>query len=285
MHIKSVILASLGFLYGAQASAEIVNMSTRGYVGAGDQKMISGFVIDGSASQKVIVAAYGGSTLSNFNIANVLLDPKVTLFSSAGDVIATNDDWANDTAIAATKYAPNNDKEAALIVTLAPGSYTLHVEGTNGTEGIALATVQNLETIATGNPADPADPASPALNVTFTGRFVDTVKSNGTACEYDVTVSTKTVSTEQVEFSLKNNAVDGCPVSKTTLVSSGLAWLPTSTGEQPKVAALPRTDHDVLFVPVVPTVNSLGANVVMWIHTNSPYPQYVSTGVLTLTKK
>jgi hypothetical protein len=58
-------------------------------------------------------------------------------------LILSNDNWKSDdeAAIEGTGIPPTNDKEAALLVTLDPGSYTAVIRGKNNTSGIALLEV------------------------------------------------------------------------------------------------------------------------------------------------
>ena len=141
--IHSAITAAI-LLTSGIANADITNISTRGLAGAGDNKMIAGFAITGSDSLKVAIVA-GGPTLSSFGVPNVLTDPKLTVYNG-NTIIATNDSWGNDADIAALSNPPQNDKEAGVVMTLAPGSYTVHVESSNGqTSGNAIVAVENID--------------------------------------------------------------------------------------------------------------------------------------------
>ena len=63
-----------------------------------------------------------------------------------GSLIAANDNWRSnqEQEIIATTIPPTNDKESAIVITLAPGSYTAVIRGANGTSGVALVEVYNL---------------------------------------------------------------------------------------------------------------------------------------------
>jgi hypothetical protein len=65
------------------------------------------------------------------------------LVDANGSVVASNDNWKSTqkTEIQATGLAPPNDKEAAILTTLPPGSFTAIVSGKNGETGIALVDV------------------------------------------------------------------------------------------------------------------------------------------------
>jgi hypothetical protein len=61
---------------------------------------------------------------------------------------SSNDNWKDDpqqrAQIEAAGLAPNNDAEAALVETVAPGAYTAIVRGSNRGTGVALVEVYNI---------------------------------------------------------------------------------------------------------------------------------------------
>ncbi len=128
-----------------QSGSRILNISTRGSVGTGEAVMIGGLIVTGTTPATILFRAIGPS-LASAGIANPLIDPNLDLFDAQGAPIASNDDWkdAQEVAIAATRLAPPNDSEAALLVDLTPGSYTAVVRGANSTTGIALIEAYHL---------------------------------------------------------------------------------------------------------------------------------------------
>ena len=138
----------------------LISISSRGVVAAGDGVLIGGFVILGNSPKTVLIRGIGPS-LALFDVPGVLADSKLTLYSGS-TLIAQNDDWgvgegvnsaqtvataAQITAAAQATGAfklPVNSKDAALIITLAPGSYSTHVSGANGTGGVALVEIYEL---------------------------------------------------------------------------------------------------------------------------------------------
>jgi len=122
------------------ASAELTNVSTRGFVGTGPTVIIAGFISDGST--QVVVRGLG-PTLAQFGVSGVLADPVVTLVDGNGNVVQSNNNW-NDTqpaAITATGKAPPNDLEAAILSPVAAGNYTAILSGNGGGTGIGLVEV------------------------------------------------------------------------------------------------------------------------------------------------
>ena len=127
------------------SKAQLAQISTRGNVLQGDNVMIGGFIISG-ATTKVIVRGIGPS-LQNFGIPNPLLDPTLELFNGSGTSLAFNDDWrtAQEQAIKDTGVPPSDDRESAIVNTLAPGAYTAIVRGKNTATGVALVEVYGLQ--------------------------------------------------------------------------------------------------------------------------------------------
>jgi hypothetical protein len=128
------------------ASSRIMNMSTRGKVGIGDEAMIGGFILGGSGPSKVIVRAIGPS-LAASGVSGALSDPVLELRDSDGSLLFENDDWrsSQEQEILDSTIPPSNDKESAIVATLPPGSYTELVRGADNSTGVALVEVYNLE--------------------------------------------------------------------------------------------------------------------------------------------
>lgn len=132
------------------ADSRLANISTRGFVDIGDNVMIGGVIVgDGSPNGvvKVVVRALGPSIPVNGALAN----PTLELHDENGNAIAFNDDWktrpdgsSQQAEIEATTLQPSKDLESALVRTLAPGSYTAIVRGSNSTTGIGLVEFYHL---------------------------------------------------------------------------------------------------------------------------------------------
>jgi hypothetical protein len=134
------------FTAPASGASVLANISTRLLVGTGDNVLIGGFIVTGTASKEVIVRAIGPS----LPLAGTLADPFLELHDVAGQLIASNDNWRSDqeVAIMATGLAPNDDLESAIVMTLPPGAYTAILSGTNATTGVALVEVYDLDLTA-----------------------------------------------------------------------------------------------------------------------------------------
>jgi len=126
----------------------VLNTSTRGFVGRGDDVMIAGFILDnsGTGNQLRAVVRAIGPSLANVGVAGTLPDPALELHDANGALIVSNDNWkdAQQAELQATGVAPTNDREAAILRNLAPGSYTAIVRGVNNVTGVALVEVYVL---------------------------------------------------------------------------------------------------------------------------------------------
>jgi hypothetical protein len=135
-----------------EPNGRLANISTRGSVGNGDNAMIGGLIVQGMQPSRVVIRALGPS-LEAFGVPNPLEDPTLELRNSNGSLIEFNDDWKRDQVsgtsreaeIVATGLPPTDDRESAILVTLAPGQYTAVVRGNEDTIGVALVEAYNIE--------------------------------------------------------------------------------------------------------------------------------------------
>jgi hypothetical protein len=126
--------------------AELANLSTRGFVGTGDDVMIAGFIAgDSSGPTRFVVRAVGPS-LTTAGVSNPLPDPMLELHDGNGGVIAANDDWkeAGESIVLGTGLAPKDEAESVILATLPVGQYTAIVRGKNNSTGVAVVEVYNL---------------------------------------------------------------------------------------------------------------------------------------------
>ena len=127
-------------------SSRLMALSTRTVAGAGDATLIAGFVLEGNGPKTVLIRGLGPE-LALRGVQGVLADPRITVYRGS-DVVGSNDDWGGSqelkdefAAIGAEQLASNTSKDAALLVTLNPGAYTVHVTGAAGTTGVALVEI------------------------------------------------------------------------------------------------------------------------------------------------
>src|SRR5213082_1700578 len=133
-------------VYQLDATTSIFsNLSARGFVGTGDNVLIGGLII-GNGEPPVIVLRAIGPTLGSFGIAQPLQDPTLELRDANGALIAFDNDWKDNTptGIKAALLKPTDDRESAIVASLAAGNYTAIVRGKNGTTGVALVQAYRL---------------------------------------------------------------------------------------------------------------------------------------------
>jgi hypothetical protein len=133
---------------GASAR-QLVNVSARTQVAAGDNTLIAGFVISGTAGRTVLIRA-AGPVLSTFGVTGALADPKLTVYRET-TVIAESDNWQSSVDVvnafsAAGAFNFNaRSRDAVLLLTLPPGAYTAQVSGAAANpSGVALVEIYTL---------------------------------------------------------------------------------------------------------------------------------------------
>ena len=152
-------------------ATRLLNISTRGKVGIGNEVLIGGFIVGGSDSKPVIMRALGPSLATGAHpLAGTLANPVLELHDGSGNLISSNDDWVNSpqhSAIDASGLAPSNSLEPAILNTLEPGNYTAVVRGANSGTGIGLVEVYDLDPPATSPtpPPPPSPTPTPAAGV------------------------------------------------------------------------------------------------------------------------
>lgn len=129
------------------ANAKLANISTRGFVDVGANVMIGGFIAGPSNGTlaKVLLRALGPS-LAKAGVAGALQDTILELHDRNGTILAENDNWkeGQQAEIKATGIPPTDDRESAIVTSLAPGNYTAVVRGKGGATGVGLVEVYNL---------------------------------------------------------------------------------------------------------------------------------------------
>lgn len=145
---------ALAEIYDADArgrSSRLINLSARGFVGAGENILIPSLVIDGPGKLRVLVRAVGPG-LTQFGVSGVLARPSIAVYR--GDQqIGANTRWTaggigGDIAgagalVGAFELDPAN-ADSALILLLDPAAYTFQVSGEDGQTGVALVEVYAL---------------------------------------------------------------------------------------------------------------------------------------------
>jgi hypothetical protein len=133
-----------------RSNSELANIATRGFVDAGDNVMIGGFIVGvnaESADSRVIIRGIGPSLPIN----GALKDPTLELHNGSGTLLASNDNWkvsdtgqSQEAEVRFTQIPPSKDLESAIVTNLPRGQYTAILRGKNGGTGIGLIEVYKI---------------------------------------------------------------------------------------------------------------------------------------------
>ena len=140
-------------IYAADTTSDrLVNFSARAYVGPGAGLPIAGFIVRGDQPGRYLICGVGPA-LASFGLTGTLADPVLTLTTAHGTLLATNRGWSGnansaDLAITSAQLGAfpltTASRDAALLVTLAPGAYTAQLTGATDTSGLALLEVYEV---------------------------------------------------------------------------------------------------------------------------------------------
>lgn len=173
----SVVLIGANF-FADKAFAQLINISTRGFVGTANNVLIGGFIVGGTVPVQVLIRGRGPSMSgAPFFVPGTLANPFLQIFSGQ-TLIAQNDNWQDvqQQEIRATGSDPCEPNpgqstappgctlESATLLTLPPGAYTAILSGAGGTTGIGLVEVFEL----TGATAPPNILGTYSGSMTFT---------------------------------------------------------------------------------------------------------------------
>jgi uncharacterized protein GlcG (DUF336 family) len=122
------------------SDSSLANISTRGFVGTGDDVMIGGFIVGGETGCSKVVARALGPSLAALGVSGALADPMLELHDANGVLVTANDSWEETQALdlEAAALAPGDAREAATMEWLTTGAYTVVVRGSGGTSGVGL---------------------------------------------------------------------------------------------------------------------------------------------------
>lgn len=138
-------------VYAIGCGGSLANLAMISRVTAARPGFLGTFRVSGETPRKFLIRAVGPA-LGLMGVSGALPDPKLTIYREAGvTTIARNDDWcdagtdddgSDEIASVMTTCGafalPADGKDAALLVTLAPGSYTAQVTGKGADTGLVL---------------------------------------------------------------------------------------------------------------------------------------------------
>lgn len=148
---SGVALAEVYDAEPSSARTRLVNLSTLGFAGSGDNALVAGFTIQGNAPKRVLLRAIGPG-LAPYNVSGALVNPRLDVYPLGKSVpIAGNDDWAGTAELKAAFASSgafslvDTSRDAALILSLDPGAYTVVLTGADGGTGYALVEIYDLD--------------------------------------------------------------------------------------------------------------------------------------------
>ena len=134
---------------GAGNAARFTSVAARNLVGTGGDVLIAGFTVDGTGSKNLLIRAAGPS-LGALGVPGTLVDPKLEIFTATAVPVkvAENDNFAGavDTlarTLGGFGFVPGA-RDAAILVSLPAGGYTVQVSGLNNGTGEAIIEVYEV---------------------------------------------------------------------------------------------------------------------------------------------
>ena len=126
-------------------AAKLGNISTRASVSTGNNIVIAGFILGSHRDNDRLVLRGIGPSLTAAGVPNALADPTLELRDGNGALLASNNDWQDNSAqaaeLTAAGLAPTNQLESAIAATLPAGHYTALLSGLNNGVGVGLVEV------------------------------------------------------------------------------------------------------------------------------------------------
>ena len=130
----TALVGTVAFSNVPQPGPPLINISTRATLAA-NQILNAGFVVGGTVPRRVLVRAVGPTLGTAFGVPGSMADPSLTIFRGQTQ-IGTNNDWGGGAALTSVFTSvgafalPVASLDAAVVLTLTPGSYTAQVRGT-----------------------------------------------------------------------------------------------------------------------------------------------------------
>lgn len=144
------------------APGRLIQLSTRMPVGIGDNALIGGFIMRGSAPKRLMIRGIGPSS----GLPDALANPILELRDSTGALVASNDNWGdapNKQEMIDSGVGLSQASESGILLTVPSSvnnaSYTAIVRGVNNTTGLGLVEVYDLD----------SGPGSTLLNISTRG--------------------------------------------------------------------------------------------------------------------
>ena len=127
------------------STSRLSGISTRSYVGSSaTDYMYAGLKIQGNV--KLLIRGLGKGLIAQ-GVAGALDDAMITVRDVNGAVLYSNDNWQTDASASTLTQrgqAPTDSSDAAMIIELSEGLYTIEVKSAKGGQGVALVEVYEI---------------------------------------------------------------------------------------------------------------------------------------------
>jgi hypothetical protein len=128
------------------SASRLSGISTRSYVGsAAADYMYAGLAIQGG-SLRLLIRGLGKGLVAQ-GVAGALDDAIITVRKADGTVVDSNDNWqthSSSSLLTQRGQAPKESSDAAMIINLFEGLYTIEVKSAKGGSGVALVEVYEI---------------------------------------------------------------------------------------------------------------------------------------------
>jgi len=139
---------ALAEFYGLDTPSNLNALALRGRIGTGADVFFIGFVIAGDSARTVLIKATGPGLAAD-NVPGAMSDPELELLQVINGTtvsLAANDNAAGAAALTDANqelgaYANLTNQDAALLITLPPGTYIARASGVSNTSGVALVEI------------------------------------------------------------------------------------------------------------------------------------------------
>jgi hypothetical protein len=131
------------------AARRVSFFSTRAFVGNEGKEVVVKFTVDGEKPRLILIRGLG-PTLKTALKKGFLPEPQIELIGAGDAVIKTNSDWKSsvdpsfiEAAVSAAGGSSfdREKKDAAIVTTLTPGSYSIRLSGLREKTGIGLVEI------------------------------------------------------------------------------------------------------------------------------------------------
>jgi len=127
------------------STSRLSGISTRSYVGSSAADyMYAGLAIQGDV--KLLIRGLGKGLIAQ-GVTGALDDAMITVRNGNGTVVNSNDNWqthSSSSTLTQRGQAPTDSSDAAMIINLSEGLYTIEVKSARGGQGVALVEVYEI---------------------------------------------------------------------------------------------------------------------------------------------